>query len=60
MGVLYVGDLVTDVAVNGQGTTVVLSEFLRENDAVRFKEELGTNPRVWYILGHGQKLEDAS
>jgi dimethyl sulfoxide reductase iron-sulfur subunit len=60
MGVLYVGDLVTDVAVNGQGTTVVLSEFLRANDAVRFKEELGTNPRVWYILGHGQSLESTS
>jgi dimethyl sulfoxide reductase iron-sulfur subunit len=60
MGVLYVGDLVTDVAVNGQGTTVVLSEFLRANDAVRFKEELGTNPRVWYILGHGQSLEGKS
>jgi len=56
MGVLYVGDLVTDIAVNGQGTTVVLSEFLRANDAVRFKEELGTNPRVYYILGHGQNL----
>jgi len=60
MGVMYVGDLVTDVAVNGQGTTVVLSEFLRANDAVRFKEELGTNPRVWYILGHGQSLEGVS
>ena len=56
MGVLYVGDLVTDVAVNSQGSTVVLSEFLRANDAVRYKEELGTNPRVWYILGHGQNL----
>ncbi len=60
MGVLYVGDLVTDVAVNSQGTTVVLSKFLRDNDAVRFKEELGTNPRVWYIQGHGQKLQGAS
>jgi len=56
MGVLYIGDLVTDVAVNGTGKTVVLSEFLRENDAVRYKEELGTNPRVYYILGHGQNL----
>ena len=56
MGVLYVGDLVSDVAVNSQGSTVVLSEFLRANDAVRYKEELGTNPRVWYILGHGQNL----
>jgi len=60
MGALYVGDLVNDVAVNAQGTTVVLSEFLHDNDAVRFKEELGTNPRVWYILGHGQTLEGAS
>jgi Fe-S-cluster-containing hydrogenase components 1 len=56
MGVLYIGDLVTDTAVNGQGTTVVLSEFLHANDAVRYKEELGTNPRVYYILGHGQTL----
>ncbi len=60
MGVLYVGDLVTDVATNGTGTTVVLSEFLRDNDAVRFKEEQGTNPRVWYILGHGQSLDGKS
>jgi len=56
MGVLYIGDLVTDIAVNGVGKTVVLSEFLRDNDAVRYKEELGTNPRVYYILGHGQNL----
>jgi len=56
MGVLFMGDLVTDIAVNGMGKTVVLSEFLRANDAVRFKEELGTNPRVYYILGHGQNL----
>ena len=56
MGVLYIGDLVTDIAVNGLGTNVVLSDFLRVNDAVRYKEELGTNPRVYYILGHGQNL----
>jgi len=56
MGVLWIGDLVTDIAVNGPGKTVVLSEFLRANDAVRYKEELGTNPRVYYILGHGQNL----
>jgi len=56
MGVLYIGDLVTDIAVNGLGATVVLSEFLRANDAVRYKEELGTNPRVYYIAGHGQDL----
>lgn len=60
MGALYVGDLVTDVAVNSRGNTVKLSEFLKENDAVRFKEELGTNPRVYYILGHGQDLRTQS
>ena len=56
MGVIYVGDLVTDVAVNGMGKTVKLSEFLRADDAVRFREELGTSPRVYYIPGHGQNL----
>ena len=56
MGVLYIGDLVSDIAVNGLGKNVVLSDFLRANDAVRFKEELGTNPRVYYISGHGQNL----
>ena len=56
MGVLYIGDLTTDVAVNGLGKTVKLSDFLKANDAVRFKEELGTNPRVYYILGHGQNI----
>lgn len=60
MGALYIGDLVTDIAVNGLGATVVLSEFLHENDAERYKEELGTNPRVYYILGHGQDLKAES
>ena len=56
MGVIYIGDLTTDVAVNGQGNVITISEFLRDNDAVRLKEELGTNPRVYYIPGHGQDL----
>lgn len=54
-GVHYIGDFITDVAVNGK-TTVKLSTFLRENNAVRFKEELGTSPRTFYILGNGQPL----
>jgi molybdopterin-containing oxidoreductase family iron-sulfur binding subunit len=56
MGALWIGDLKTDVATNGS-QTVKLSKFLRENDAVRFREELGTRPRLWYIPGHGQKLD---
>jgi dimethyl sulfoxide reductase iron-sulfur subunit len=54
MGVLYIGDLTTDIAVNGLGTAVKISEFLEKNDAYRLKETLGTNPRVYYIPGHGQ------
>ncbi|TMG34022.1 MAG: 4Fe-4S dicluster domain-containing protein [Chloroflexi bacterium] len=56
MGALYIGDLVEDVATNGQ-QTVRLSQFIRENDAFRYKEELGTGPRVYYIAGHGQLWE---
>lgn len=51
----YVGDLDEDVATNGR-ETVVLSEFLRDNDAFRLKEELGTEPHVYYISGHGQDV----
>jgi molybdopterin-containing oxidoreductase family iron-sulfur binding subunit len=58
MGVIYIGDLTTDVAVNGVGDVIKISQFLRDNDAVRLKEELGTNPRVYYVLGHGQNYED--
>ncbi|MFN8633726.1 MAG: 4Fe-4S dicluster domain-containing protein [Chloroflexota bacterium] len=56
MEALYIGDLEADVATNGR-ETVKLSKLLRENDAIRFREELGTRPRVYYILGHGQKLD---
>ena len=57
MGVIYLGDLETDVAVNGIGNTVKLSEFVRDNNAVKFKESYGTHPRVYYILGDGQDLD---
>ncbi len=56
MGVIYFGDLTSDAAVNGIGNTVKISTFLAENDAVVFKEEYGTHPRVYYIPGHGQDL----
>ncbi len=56
MGALYIGDMKTDVAVNSNGETVKLSQFLRDNDAFRYREELGTQPRVWYIAGHAQDL----
>ncbi len=56
MQAIFIGDLEEDVATNGH-ETVRLSQFIRDNDAFRYKEELGTGPRVYYIAGHGQLLE---
>jgi dimethyl sulfoxide reductase iron-sulfur subunit len=56
MKVIYAGDLISDIATNGVDT-VKLSQFLKENDAYRLKEELGTGPRVYYIAGHAQNYQ---
>ena len=56
MDALYIADLNSDVMTNRSGETYKLSDYLRENDAFRFKEELNTSPRVWYVAGHGQTL----
>lgn len=53
--VLYIGDLTKDIATNGK-EIVKLSKFLDENNAYRYKEELGTQPRVWYLPGHGEAV----
>ncbi len=57
MGALYIGDLNSDVMTNNSGETYKLSKYLRDNDAYRYKEELNTSPRVWYVAGHAQDLE---
>lgn len=56
MEAIYVGDFVTDMATTGR-QTVGLSQFLRENNVYRLKEHLGTEPRVYYVAGHGQRIE---
>ncbi|MEX2420138.1 MAG: 4Fe-4S dicluster domain-containing protein [Acidimicrobiia bacterium] len=56
MKAIYVGDLVEDTMTNGR-ENYVLSQYLRQNDAFRFKSELGTRPRVYYVAGHGQDLD---
>jgi dimethyl sulfoxide reductase iron-sulfur subunit len=53
MKALYMGDLNQDIATNGTDQ-VQLSRFLDERNAHRYKEELGTQPRVWYLPGHGE------
>ncbi len=55
MKALYMGDLNEDLATNGVDI-VKLSKFLDDNNAYQHKEELGTQPRVWYLPGHGQEF----
>ena len=53
--VLYMADRIEDIASNGK-EVVRLSHFLSENNAYHLKEELGTQPKVWYIPGHGEAV----
>jgi len=53
-GAMYFGDLESDVATNGV-EKVSISKLLAENSAYRYKEELGTRPRVYYLPGYGQE-----
>ncbi len=52
---IYYGDFEEDLASNGE-EVVELSTWLSENNAYRLKEELGTQPRVHYIPGHGEEV----
>lgn len=53
---IYYGDLEEDIATNGV-ELVRLSKFLSDHQAYRQKAELGTQPRVYYIPGHGELLD---
>src|SRR5512142_3000207 len=52
---IYYGDLEEDLATNGE-QVVKLSRFLSEDSTYRLKENLGTQPRVYYIAGHGEMV----
>jgi molybdopterin-containing oxidoreductase family iron-sulfur binding subunit len=52
---IYYGDLEEDIASNGVDV-VSITRFLADQDAFRLKEELGTQPRVFYIPGHGEAV----
>ena len=49
MGAIYFGDQVEDAVTNSQGETVKFSELIREQAGYRLMEELGTEPRVYYL-----------
>ncbi|MDH3306233.1 MAG: 4Fe-4S dicluster domain-containing protein [Acidimicrobiia bacterium] len=50
---IYYGDLEEDVATNGR-EIVSFRQYASENNAYRLKEDVGTQPRVQYIPGHGE------
>lgn len=47
-GVFYFGDQNEDVVSNGD-ETVRFSDIIKDRGGYRFAEELGTEPRVWYL-----------
>lgn len=49
MGALYYGDQKEDAVTNGTGETQRLSDLLAERAAYRYLEDLGTEPRVYYL-----------
>ena len=55
-GVIYYGDQNEDAVTNGIGVTVRLSKLLEERAAYRFMEELGTEPRVYYLPPKNRKF----
>ena len=48
-GALYYGNLKENMVTNSQGETLDVKKVLNERNGYRYKEELGTNPRVYYL-----------
>lgn len=55
MDALYFGDQNEDAVTNASGVTVKLSQLLEDNAAYRYLEELGTEPRVYYLPPKNRK-----
>lgn len=49
MGAIYCGDQHEDAVTNAKGETERFSKLLRERAGYRFMEDLGTEPRVYYL-----------
>ena len=49
MGAIYFGNENEDAVTNGMGQTLPFRKTLQEQAGFRWKEELGTDPRVYYL-----------
>ncbi|MCL4483342.1 MAG: 4Fe-4S dicluster domain-containing protein [Bacteroidetes bacterium] len=56
MNAIYFGDQNEDAVTNASGVTVKLSQFLEDNAGYRHLEELGTEPRVYYLSPKNRKF----
>ncbi|GBE25998.1 tetrathionate reductase subunit B precursor [bacterium BMS3Bbin02] len=52
---IWYGDFEEDIATNGR-QIVKATELISERNGYRLKEHLGTQPRVYYLPGHGEDV----
>jgi molybdopterin-containing oxidoreductase family iron-sulfur binding subunit len=55
MNVIYFGDQNEDAVTNSSGVTLKLSQLLEDNAGYRLLEDLGTEPRVYYLPPKNRK-----
>jgi molybdopterin-containing oxidoreductase family iron-sulfur binding subunit len=49
MAAVYVGDEYEDAVTNSKGETIQLSKITKQGAGFRLLEELGTEPRVYFL-----------
>lgn len=55
MGAIYFGDELEDAVTNSKGETIQFSKIAKRGAAFRLLEELGTEPRVYYLPPSSRK-----
>ena len=56
--VIWFGDQNEDAVTNGSGVTVRFSQLLKDNAGYRYMEDLGTEPRVYYLPPKNRKFPE--
>ena len=57
MGAVYFGDEHEDVVINSKGETIQFSKIVQRGASFRMLEELGTEPRVYYLPPANRKYD---
>jgi len=55
MGAIYFGDQFEDAVSNGKGETIQFTKIAKRGAGIRLMEELGTEPRVYYLPPSSRK-----